>query len=85
MDSTSFIKAISLNSKGRQKQIYRYLSEEEVDVWIMPGFPLPPVNHGTVWVHFNLMQKFNYLISHGCVWNALHYPAGQVPMGVVGV
>ena len=42
----------------------------------MPGFPVPAIHHGNAW-------KCNYILMNVCVWNALHYPAGALPMSVV--
>ena len=30
--------------------IYKYLAEQDIDVWLTPGFPMPATTHGNVWV-----------------------------------
>lgn len=76
MGATEYIKKIYLNQKKREAMIYKYLADQEVDVWITPGFPMPATIHGNIW-------KFSYLISNAAVWNVLQYPAGIVPMSLV--
>lgn len=44
------IQSINDNTKKRQEAIYTYLANENIDVWVMPGFPLPAFRHGTAGV-----------------------------------
>lgn len=55
--ASEIIVATHQNAKVRERKIFKFLADENIDVWLMPGFPLPAIRHGNAGVEINLFRN----------------------------
>lgn len=52
--AVDIVEAVSADIKLFEREIHEYLADQEIDVWISPGFPIPAIEHGTISVNNHL-------------------------------